>query len=312
MTEQQTFTVRLPFVMPAQQGFKEGGAHEWELGPGRAKLQHDGDQFVLTVAGLPEVGAASYLNRLYCGLMWVAIKLDYGIVPNMELQNISHASEPTRPENSNLIPAGTEAIANDGACIYRDDLKIRFVKVGKPVVRLDQEFERLAGLLNEAMSIPTCRDGPLNRKAKLAFELFSSSFYESSANSRFVTLINCLEVLKEQAERPHELVSLIERWTGDLDEMGRKGADIDGGSMQSLKSAIGSLRRESIGHAIRGLVVRLLQDEERASEAVKLYHLRGGLLHEAKTDKVGSSLGQLELLVRDLLRAVLLDPDLIS
>ncbi|MDP3703216.1 MAG: HEPN domain-containing protein [Dehalococcoidia bacterium] len=303
MNGQQTLTVRLPFQTPPWQDLEQQGPYEFELGEYRAALQRTFDQVEVTVVGLrSEADAERYFERLVCALRWTAVELRYGILPATELEKVIVLDEPVPEDNPNRIPVGTEAVANYGACIYPDGLKIVFLRVGDARIGVSVEIERMADLLNEGMALAICADGAFDDKLRLAFELYSSLYYERSASARFLAVMMCLEVLKEQRERADELIGMIERWKGEVDEKVRDPREAD-----SLKGGLNRLRRESIGRSIRKLVEELLGDRERAREAESLYDLRSRLVHgEDVSDEVRNGAAQAETLVTDVLKAILL------
>jgi len=119
----------------------------------------------------------------------------------------------------------------------------------------------------------------LTSKQELASEIYTSSFFDTSARSRFITLVTAVEALLEPSKRSTEVQTLVDGF--------------EAATMQTIKnvrnkdSILGSLswlRYQSIGQAGRELANRLLPNElfdglSSADFFTCCYDLRSSLLH---------------------------------
>lgn len=134
----------------------------------------------------------------------------------------------------------------------------------------------------------------------LACKLYVDSFYETSLESRFLTLIGVLEVLKVKAQRSDDAVALIDHWLWELAKFG-----IDASEKESLAGKLRDLKQVSIGQGIKRTVVKYL-DEDRAREAANLYGVRSKLVHNGVvTGNLQESFDKAQDIVRRLLVAML-------
>lgn len=144
----------------------------------------------------------------------------------------------------------------------------------------------------------------------LAYTLFNASFFQPTADSRFLLLVMAVEALLEPALRSKDaqehVSSLIEQTKSSLL------------TPEEKNSILGSLRwlhRESINQtgkslAIERLGVRTYGDRVAADFFSYCYQLRSNLVHGnlpvPTFEELGSAVGQLEVFVSDLLTAPIL------
>lgn len=123
---------------------------------------------------------------------------------------------------------------------------------------------------------------PLSEKQELAGEILSTSYFDASDRSRFVTLITAVEALLEPQPRSVPAQDLVARMVLMVKESG-----IEEGNKAAMIGSLGWLRRESIGQAGRTLADRLLSGKTYdgqgpASFFAFCYDLRSSILHLGK------------------------------
>ncbi len=197
-------------------------------------------------------------------------------------------------------------IRNDayGIDIYEHIDGIKFVavniedRVGKQPPNLIHTFER--EFLNGRH---------ITEKQTLACELYSGSFFDVSARSRFITLVMVIEALLDPARRPEPVKILIKK----LETIARE-STVDDSIKESIIGSLRMLNYESIGQAGRMLALRLLPDQlydgQSSSTFFKqCYNLRSQILHSGaiKDEKLDilALANTLELFVSQLLLASL-------
>ena len=192
-----------------------------------------------------------------------------------------------------------------GICVFECDPPPRFVRSSADAV-----VTRNGESLRRAFSVAARLRYECSDVERLAYDLFSSSFFQPSADARLLTLMMALETLiqpEPRSERTREHVDKLIRDTArsSLTE-------------QEKQSIIGSLRwlmEESIGQAGRRLSAKLRERRYMDLPPVKFftrcYHLRSQLAHGAvprpSREEVDRTAACLERFVGHLLSGPLLD-----
>jgi hypothetical protein len=163
--------------------------------------------------------------------------------------------------------------------------------------------ERLLRLIGEA----TEKKMAVHDTEELAFELFSGSFFEPSADGRFLMLMMAVEVLTDPARRGEAATTHVDQLIAAT-----HGAGLGPEETESLVNALGNLKRESINRAGQRLAETLgsrsYLEQSPANFFKQCYGLRSRLVHGNQPyptfDDVNVQAGALELFVRDLLLLV--------
>lgn len=145
---------------------------------------------------------------------------------------------------------------------------------------------------------------------RLAFDLFSASFFQPSPDSRFLMLMMAVETLIEPAPRPPGAVEHVNKLIADTSNS----LSLPEAEKRSILGALNFLRNESIGQAGRRLVATLGNVDYQGQSAVHLftvsYEMRSRLVHgldpRPTRDEVGNTAAVLECMVADLLSGPLL------
>jgi len=141
----------------------------------------------------------------------------------------------------------------------------------------------------------------INEKKRLAFELFSASFFTNYVDARFMLLMMALETLIEQKDKREEERILI-------DQLITKVAESDIKNKNSIIGGLTNFKKESIGSAGRR-IAKKLRDNYMKMSPIKFfnhcYELRSKLVHgripRPTFEEVGKVSAQLEVFVSKLI-----------
>lgn len=152
-----------------------------------------------------------------------------------------------------------------------------------------------------------------NKKLKLAFDIYRLSFYDDVPSSRFLNLINILEVLAPKKEKDNKTLELIDRWEAERKERlqnSEKGS-AEEQSLMDLESTLHFGRKQSIGSSIYDFVLNELNDTDKATAAKKWYKARSKLVHNGIFKKPEGMITPIENIIEEILKKKLdeLAPD---
>jgi hypothetical protein len=186
----------------------------------------------------------------------------------------------------------------------------QFASMGTPTVQLIVQGPRLAVALRAALE----RDHELDDRERIAYDLFTASFFEHSADARLISLVMAIETLLEPVERSLEARSHVQ----DLIEA-TKHAELSTRERDSLVGSLRWLLKESISSAGKRLVTEKLGDRRFGNlNAPQLwrtaYNIRGRLVHggtpRPPREDVDRCAANLEVMVASLLSGPLLELDI--
>jgi len=140
---------------------------------------------------------------------------------------------------------------------------------------------------------------------RLAFDLFSMSFFQNSADARFLMLMLSIETLIDQQPRQKATKQHIDHLIGET----KLNSDISDDDKKSIIGALNGLYKESVGQAGRRLVEQLgdrkYDDQKPKKFFSTCYRKRGLLVHghlERPTrDEVDRMAAHLTTMIGDLL-----------
>lgn len=187
-----------------------------------------------------------------------------------------------------------------GLMIFATDPKPRFAAANARMVR-GTNADAFQTLLLEAIE----KRPVLSNREQLAFSLFNASFFQPSADSRFILLVMAIEALIEPLQRSPEARSHAEQLIAQT-----KSAKIPAAEQESMLGSLRWLLQESINQAGRRLVAARLGEREYGEMSASkffshAYQLRSNLVHGnlpyPTFEQVGSICGPLEVFVSDLL-----------
>lgn len=192
-----------------------------------------------------------------------------------------------------------------GVTAFVDQPGLRFVASNAEGCKRPSE-ERNRLVLTEAARL----HDPLKGPERLAFDLYSGSFFQPSADSRLLMLTMAVETLldlqpRSDAARAH-IAAMIEATEAN--------AGLTKSERDSLRGSLVWLRDESIGQAARRLAEtlepRTYADSAPAAFFTRCYEMRSALAHgrlpRPDRDEVDTLAANLEIFVGDLLAGRLL------
>lgn len=203
-------------------------------------------------------------------------------------------------------------VLNDvhGLMLYESEPQPRFVKFGADVIRgvNQRHFEQVFSSAVMGVRQPTERE-------RLALDLFNGSFFQRSADSRFLVLVMAIEALLDPPLRSQKAVAHVESMIAATQES----ESLSANEKRSLLDSLEWLRCESINQTGRRLASDRLGERkymEKKSPAFfsYCYSIRSRLVHGEHPlptqEEIGSAVAQLEVFVSDLLSGDLRDIEL--
>jgi hypothetical protein len=198
-------------------------------------------------------------------------------------------------------------VLNDvhGTSVFESEPQPLFARTGATAMK-GVQVERLMNALAVAVELGAV----MSDREQLAYDLYSASFSESSADARLALLMMALEILIEPQPRADAVRAHVDRLIAETRESGLPGSEVE-----SIIGSLRWLRNESIGQAGRRLASRVgereYMDEPPKRFFTNCYALRSRRFHghdpHPSREEVDQRAVSLELLVRDLLSLELLD-----
>jgi hypothetical protein len=162
-----------------------------------------------------------------------------------------------------------------GIDVYEHVENLRFVSVNAKVIAGKNPSNLIGAFQREYQN-----SRQLTEKQLLASEIYTTSFFDISARSRFITLVTAVEALLEPVKHSDDVEALVEDFKVRAQKL-----EVDGGVKNSIVGSLERLKYQSISQAGRLLTHRLLPDElfdgqTSADFFSRSYDLRSRLLHE--------------------------------
>ncbi|MCX5971863.1 MAG: hypothetical protein NTV14_10260 [Coprothermobacterota bacterium] len=155
------------------------------------------------------------------------------------------------------------------------------------------------------------RPREIDDRERVALELFNASFFQTTADSRFLLLMSGLEALIIQRPRSDAVCTFVRSLIAMIEAAHGIDAERD-----ALKQGVGQFQRESIGQAGRRLVSGSLDGRTYRGMTPSdffgcCYRLRSRLVHGdlpfPTRNELSGVVAQLEVMLSDLLSTDLLD-----
>jgi hypothetical protein len=180
-----TVTLCLPVRLPGRDTFYSAGGGLLFFGHSMQLLEHGSYRYI-EIQRVEEREAERIALLANVGMSWAAVRAEMGLVPTIEpLQRATGIT--FRGEHPTAIPEGLVSHPT------RVDSSHSTEHAVGPLFISMEEVETHPGI-----------EAAITGSAKLAFELFSSSFYEVSANARFITLTTVMEILAVKGRSPRK------------------------------------------------------------------------------------------------------------
>lgn len=240
--------------------------------------------------------ARDFFPKLCASLLWVSIKNGMGISYPKYLSEVRlfEHSQSMMEENdlysvfkdwNGLVEGEYDS---DKAIVIPDGRKLSRWEMGRASLSIARKADCFMGEIYEAFAFPSLEKVVGDNKLRLAIELYSASFFESSENAQFIAFVNVLEALI-----PEVVVSDVERVGLDRAKclIKKMREDEVKGSREwrqlgCLLSRMGDLKKQSIGASLREYIL-VLVDEFPSLECYQgidgklkhVYDCRSRLLH---------------------------------
>lgn len=264
------------------------------------------DSHDLVVIG---IGFASEVEALAAGERWRGI-----VQKGLAHQNIGADFGDRAPTGAmttfglqQLEAAHGGRFLNDvhGLSAFECDPWPRFVRMGAKAV-----IGKPPAALRSAISVAARLGVAMTDRERLAYDLYSASFSQPSADARFVMLMMAVETLIEPEPRSPDAAHHVERLIRDTRESKLSSSEID-----SIVGTLNLLYAESIGQAGRRLARQLgnrrYMDESPTKFFTRCYDMRSRLVHgldpRPSRGDVDKRAAELERFTSHLLSIELLD-----
>lgn len=245
--------------------------------------------------------ANKYVNALMLTLARLRIGADFG----------------NRGPKSVVTNAGLDMIAAKTGCrVLNDEHGLMFYESEPQPKFVSMSANMLRGVKKEhfekAFSYSINLSREISERERMSMELFNASFFQKSADSRFLVLVMAIEALLEPAERSSAARAHVKQLISATKET-------DTLSQNEKDSFIGALKwlfNESINQAGRRLARNLLGERSYADRSAEsffsyCYTLRSKLVHGVNPlpsqQDIGSTVAQLEVFVSDILSGELMN-----
>lgn len=200
-------------------------------------------------------------------------------------------------------------VLNDeyGLTLYQTNLAPQFIQSGTATYIIEVNQDRFI----ETFSQLICCSPNLSERHSLALELFNSSFFSNSSDTRFIILVMAIEALIERDYREGKSLEHINQ----LIEITENAKDLCRDEKKSIVDSLITLRQKSIGSSGRRLVSKWLRGNKYANKKASdffhyCYDIRSNLVHgnthRPSREEVSRTSAVLELFVCDLLSAMLI------
>lgn len=201
-------------------------------------------------------------------------------------------------------------VLNDtyGLVAFETNPPASFARLGEPTLSLGTTTERFRSVFSKAIRISS----PITDRHRLAYELFSASFFEQAEDARFLFLAMSVEALLDHHSRLPQVVEHVEQ----LISATLNAINLPTNEMESLIGSLSWLKVESIRQAGIRLAKQRLPGRQYMGLTAEgfflhCYDLRSRLVHGNQPPpsraEVGAAAATLEVFVSDLLAGLLLD-----
>jgi hypothetical protein len=257
------FTLRFPFRLPPGQEI-EVDDRSFDIGGRAHRFEKRGNWYVATVEGFQaEDEARAYVPHVWAALTWVQLHVKVAPQASLELRKVTYTEDPVAAA-TNLsrsfglkIDPPVHGIADGSSpVVYPSDKIIKVLTAGDATITATTPIDHVVGYFRDFTEFTHRSRELTDEKLRVALELYTSHFSEVSVNSKFLTLVMCLEALATGTKRPKPVLDLLGQWEEDVAKLKPSLAG-DEESLAALDSVLRELvfrRENSIRNQIRTLV----------------------------------------------------------
>lgn len=292
------------------------------LGSLTARLILRNRYVVLEVRGFDSQDHASaYIPNVWAALRWVLIESGINTTFDLGPNDIAWAEDPLLAAKNlsksfdlpDTAPVHGIASTDGSPMVYREDQNVRVISFLGAVGTSHTPKHIFLEPFSEALSRLEAYALIKNSRFKLASDLYSAFYLETSPTSKLITLGMVLEVIADPANKHQASIDLIDDWREELTQRKLMFID-DQDAIHSLESLDRELlvRKEAsvrsrIRHTAKRLSVYLASDEMKNldRDAVNTYDERSALVHKGQISKgnIGELVDKGQRAVKLLLKA---------
>jgi hypothetical protein len=190
-----------------------------------------------------------------------------------------------------------------GLTAFRSDSQPTFVAMEGASILVRVNLESF----KEALSISIALNHKLEDRERVAFTLFNASFFQTTADSRFLLLVMAVEALVDQLSESPQVIHSIQNFMNQINS-----SSIGDDDKEVLVERLCYLQRESIGRAARRLVKerlgeRIYEGKPALKFFKEIYDMRSRLVHGSSSfptfREVNAIAAPTQAFVSDLLTA---------
>ena len=255
--------LQVPFI--AAPGFELESIRLAMLSDFEAKLRPTASGYTNIVVGGLESKSAAYelFELMRIGLFAASLNSNWGIRVRAKALTLDYDTPvPSEVDVPLIYPEGK-------------DLSRLVISHGPVRKQVDKVWPKLVGGISFGLTSDTARVAMNDDRVKLASELYTESYFESSDSARLIGFIGVLEVLKDKRPRSEPAQDLVKRWKAEASDT------LDASEAASIRGSLEWLNSISIAGGISSVVSRHL-GKDRAREAQALYTMRSELVHDGK------------------------------
>jgi hypothetical protein len=249
-----------------------------------------------------EAAVLQLLPKLGSGLVWAGLHNRIGFLFKLRPTPIDYQGIPiVVSEKSDLYPLVSEKgwkqidgdYYGDQTVIRPEHKKLIVLTMGKPTIILQIKDQDIMVRLAEALNFPHAERICEDAKLQLGFEIYSSSFFESSRKARFLTLVMVLEALTPDTNVSESVRDAVKALMAQVKEIrdSHNENDTNYYDYDSLLRRLDLLKKRSKRQSIRYLVTETLRfdpdipdPDAVGREILEIYDLRSSLVHKGSTD----------------------------
>lgn len=253
-------------------------------------------QLILTVGGFSSKSDADqFASRLKSAVDLVGVKLQAGIDTGSN-KVLGSVGQSIRKQYE---AQGQQALSEiHGFQIYKEEPEPKFISV-RATLSASRPAQTFVDSVNNAMAVATT----IEPKEKLAVEIYNAAHFQSSPESRFISLITAVECLA----KPEKLQSQSQELVDELVNHSKKSEKLSAEVTDSFLGRLRDLKKESIGKACERTIRETL-GEQKAKTFKKYYAARSKLVHTGSAESGFNTIEEVEnldKLVADLILTTL-------
>jgi len=281
------YTLRFPFRLPIGREIDITDSTA-NIGSLQVLLTTKGKYNVISISGFQtEVEAQRYKDNIHATLLWLLLEINefYPVVDSLDLDNVVYCTAPTKGVQELFSAKPVDGIANENfPVVYQTGENIRFCGVGEPTLITSIPSNKLLAAVRNISSSLKVDNLIHNPELITALDLYGAYYVEKTDNARFITLINAMEALSPDIERPEPIKEYLKKLKQEINYKKKEYGD-DSAEFKSLDSLLGNMKdTESIRRKTLCFIKKMLKDDDDVVEIAKkwdeIYSTRSTLLHE--------------------------------